>query len=340
MTTLEFEHRPAAHCENGVIANMFRFYGFDTISEPMIFGLSSGLFFGHMPFVKMWDMAFTTFRTFAGVLFKRVTRSLGFKTKTKRYFFNKERAMQELDEVLQSGTPVGCVAGMYYLTYLPMEFRYHFNGHNLCVIGKDEQENYIISDPITIEKVSISRKDFIRSRFAKGGAFPSFGKMYWITSVPDKLPDLAPLIRKAIKHNCWLMTSQPKWIPYVGINGIYYLSKKIRTWEQKMGKRKAALNLAQIIRMLEEIGTVGACFRYMYAAFLQQSAGITGISELNVFSQRLTEIGDLWRDFAYKTARVFKERQGELHTYDELGDVLYKIAELEEAFFKELKTVV
>jgi len=338
MTTLKFEHKPAAHCENGVIANMLRFYGFD-ISEPIIFGLSSGLFFGHMPFVKMWDMAFTTFRTFSGVLFKRVTRSLGFKTETKHFLFNKECAMQELDKVLQSGTPVGCVVGMYYLTYMPIEFRYHFNGHNLCVIGKDG-DNYIISDPITIEKVSILQNDLMRARFAKGGAFPSIGKMYWIKSVPDKLPDLAPLIRKAIKHNCWLMTSQPKWIPYFGINGIYYLSKQIRTWDKKMGKRKAALNLAQIIRMLEEIGTGGAGFRYMYAAFLQEAASITGIDELNVFSQRLTNIGDLWREFAYKNARVFKERQGEQYTYDDLGDILYRIAELEEVFFKELKEVV
>jgi len=63
------------------------------------------------------------------------------------------------------------------------------------------------------------------------------------------------------------------------------LSKKIRTWEEKMGARKAALNLAQVIRMLEEIGTGGAGFRYMYAAFLQQSAPITGITELNDFSK-------------------------------------------------------
>jgi hypothetical protein len=154
------------------------------------------------------------------------------------------------------------------------------------------------------------------------------------------LPDLAPLIRKAIKRNCWLMTSQPKWIPYFGVNGIYYLSKRIRLWEQKMSKRKAALNLAQIIRMLEEIGTGGAGFRYMYAAFLQQSASITGIDVLNDFSQRMTGIGDLWRDFAYKASRIFKKRQGEQYTYDQLGDILYQIAELERAFFKELKTAV
>jgi hypothetical protein len=334
----DFEHKPAAHCENGVIANMLRFYGSD-ISEPMIFGLSSGLFFSHMPFIKLAGMAVTSFRTFPGVLFSRVARLLNFKITTKR-FLNEERAMAKLDELLEVGTPVGCVVGMYYLPYMPPEYRFHFNGHNICIIGKDEQGDYIVSDPNAIEKVTISRKDLIRVRFAKGGTYPLFGQMYWIESVPDKLPDFAPLIRKAIKRNCWLMTSQPKCLPYFGVNGIYYLSKKIRTWEQKMGKRKAALNLAQVIRMLEEIGTGGAGFRYMYAAFLQQSANITGIPELNDFSKRMTAIGDLWRDFAYKASRIFKKRQGEQYTYNELGDILLQIAQLEECFFKELKKAV
>ena len=335
---LDFEHKPAAHCENGVIANLLRFYGFD-IPEPMIFGLSSGLFFSHMPFIKMAGMAVTSFRTFPGVLFSRLANLLGFKRKVKR-FLNEERAMQKLDELLLAGIPVCCVVGMYYLPYMPKEYRFHFNGHNICIVGKDGDGNYLVSDPNAVEKVTISRKDLLRVRFAKGGTYPLFGQMYWIKSVPEKLPDLTPLICKAIKRNCWLMTSQPKWLPYFGVNGIYCLSKRIRNWEHKMGKRKAALNLAQIIRMSEEIGTGGAGFRYIYAAFLQQSAGITGIGALHAFSQRMTEIGDLWRVFAYKAARVFKQRQGEQYTYSELGDILQKIAKLEEAFFKELKKEV
>jgi hypothetical protein len=339
MIQIEFEHKPAAHCENGVIANILRFYGFD-IPEPLVFGLSSGLFFAHMPFLKLWGLAFTTFRTRPGVFFARVSKLLGLKVKVRRNFLNPERAMQKLDEVIHTGTPVGCVVGIYYLPYMPLAYRFHFNGHNLCVIGKDDQDNYLVSDTNAIEKVTISRKDLARVRFAKGASFPLYGQMYWVESVPDKLPDLAPLVRKAIKKNCWSMTSQPKWIPYFGVNGIYYLSKRIRTWEKKMGKHKTNLNLAEIIRMLEEIGTGGAGFRYIYAAFLQQAATITGIESLNDFSLRLSEIGDLWRDFAYKTARVLKQRQGEQYSYDELGDLLFRIAQMEEAFFKELKGVV
>ena len=336
---LNFDHKPSAHCENGVISNMLRFYGFN-ISEPMIFGLASGLFFSHMPFVKLSGMAVTSFRTFPGVLFSRVSKLLGFKIHTKRYL-REEKAIADMEKVLYKGIPVGCVVGMYYLPYLPMEYRFHFNGHNICIIGKEEETgNYIVSDPNAMQKVTISKRDLIKVRFAKGGTYPLLGQMYWIEKIPKKLPDLAPLIRKAIKKNCWLMTSQPSWLPYFGVNGIPFLGKRILKWESEMGARKAALNLAQVIRMLEEIGTGGAGFRYMYGAFLQEAAEITGIQELNEFSKRITEIGDMWRDFAYKSARIFKKRQGEQYSYEEISAILMKIGELEARFFRELKEAV
>ena len=337
---LQLSHQPAAHCENGVISSMLRFHGIN-LSEPMIFGLASGIFFTHMPFIKMSGMPVTSFRTFPGILFKRITKLLGIKTETRRYF-NHEHAMHDLDEVLiQQKKPVGCVVGMYYLPYMPDEYRFHFNGHNICIIGKNEEnQEYSVLDANAIQRVTISNKDLIKVRFAKGGTYPLMGQMYWIKSIPEQMPDLKPLVLKSIKKACWMMVSQPKCIPYVGANGIIYLSKRIRQWEKEMGKRRAALNLAQIIRMLEEIGTGGAGFRFMYGAFLQEAAKITAIDELNVFAERITQIGDLWRDFAYKASRIFKKRQGENYTYDDLGDVLQQIGEQEKSFFKELKSLV
>ena len=140
----------------------------------------------------------------------------------------------------------------------------------------------------------------MKVRFATGGTYPLMGLMYWIKQVPEQLPDLKPLILKSIRKTCWFMVSQPDFIPYAGANGILYLSRRIRQWEQTMGPRRAKSNLAQVIRMLEEIGTGGAGFRFMYGAFLQEAADVTGISELNDYCRRITEIGDLWRDFAYK----------------------------------------
>ena len=108
---LNISHQSAAHCENGSISALLRYQGID-LSEPMIFGLASGLYFAHLPFVKLGGYPVTAFRTYPGVLFKRITRQLGIKTETRR-FLNKEHAMRELDRVLlEERTPVGCVVGM------------------------------------------------------------------------------------------------------------------------------------------------------------------------------------------------------------------------------------
>lgn len=337
---LNIQHQPSAHCENGVISAMLRYNGIN-LSETMIFGLASGLFFTHLSFIKMGGMPVTSFRTFPGVLFHRTMRKLGIDTKT-RFFLNKEHSMEALDEILiGQKKPVGCVVGMYYLPYVPNAYRFHFNGHNICIVGKDEMTgDYTVLDGNCTEKVTISRRDLMKVRFPKGGVYPLMGQMYYITKMPDRLPDLRPLIIKAIHKTCHDMAFQPKFIKYVGTNGIYYLSKRIRTWESTMGKRRAMLNLAQVIRMLEEIGTGGAGFRFMYSAFLQEASERTGIKELNDYSKRLTAIGDKWRRFAFMASRVYKRRKGDNYTYDDLGDILHEIAGDEYQFFRDLDATI
>lgn len=349
-TELDISHQPAAHCENGAISTLLRYYGIE-LSEPMIFGLASGLFFTHLTFVKMGGMPVTAFRTFPGVLFKRITKLLGIKSATQR-FLSKEKSMRKLDQlILEEKIPVGCVVGIYELPYYPPENRFRFNGHNICIIGKDEEnDEYRVLDSNATEKVTISRENLIKVRFAKG-AYPLMGQMYWIKSIPKDLPErmrtdkpdvefLKPLVLKAIRDTCKNMTSQPKWFPYVGVNGIRYLARRMRTWEQKEGRRRARIYLVQVIRMLEEIGTGGAGFRFVYGAFLQEASERTGIAELNDYSIRITEIGDMWRDFGYKASKVFKRRAGNNYTYDDLADMLEKISDAERAFFLDLKNAV
>ena len=338
---LDIKHQPAAHCENGTISSLLRFYGIE-LSEPMIFGLASGLYFTHVPWMRVNNLPLTSFRYFPGVLFRRITKILGIKSETRR-FINKEHAMAQLDRVLlKEHKPVGCVVGMYYLPYVPIEYRFHFNGHNICIIGKDEETgDYSVLDTNTTQKVTISRKNLLRVRFAKGGSYPTMGQMYWMKSVPKQLPDLNPLILKAIHKTCKEMLSEPPFFPYIGARAIFYLARRMRTWEQKHGPRGAILNLAQVIRMLEEIGTGGAGFRFIYGAFLQEAAERTGIDELNTFSKRITDIGDLWREFANKGSRIIKQRRkGAQFTYDDLADLLEQIGQQERNFFRELDALV
>jgi hypothetical protein len=326
-----FQHTPGAHCESGVTSNMLRFYGIH-ISEPMVLGLGAGLFFSYMPFIRLHEMPVISFRPLPGHIFARVTKGLNVKIKSRR-FLNEDNSMKALDKLLERNIPVGNLVGVFYLPYFPPEYRFHFNAHNICVIGKEENV-YTVSDPVSLEPNRLTYDELKRVRFAKG-TYPPYGKMYWVDNIRTASPDLKTAIFKGIKHNCSRMLDIP--IPFFGVKGISLLSEKMRKWERKLGPRKAALQLAQVVRMLEEIGTGGAGFRYMYAAFLQEAAPIAEKTEFEAFSRKMTQTGDLWREFAYESARKFKNRGENVYSYDRLADKLAYIAGEEKAFFTHLR---
>lgn len=331
---LDFVHKTAGHCENGVVSNLLRFYGVE-MSEAMIFGLGSGFFFSHMRFITVNGMAVTSFRPLPGEIFSRVVGLLGIKIERQK-FRDKEKAMKKLDEVLFRGIPVGMIVGVYNLPYFPKEYRFHFNAHNICVIGKENNE-YIVSDPVVVDKCRLSYDELKLVRFAKG-TWPPEGKMYYIKDIKGIRPLDSSMVRKSIIKTCNKMLKIP--LPMFGVEGIRYLARRMKKWVSVFGEKRAALNLAQVIRMLEEIGTGGSGFRFMYAAFLQEAAVFINEPRLNKLSSDLTSIGDLWRDFSYNAARLFKKRDRDVVSYDQLSEKLMVIADREELLFKELEKVI
>jgi len=332
--TIPFVHKPAAHCETGVASNMLQFYGIP-LSEAMVFGLGSGLFFAHLTFIRMHGMAVTSFRPLPGRIFNRATKLLGVKLHRAK-FRDPDKAMDTLDALIEQGIPTGMLVGVFYLPYFPQEYRFHFNAHNITCIGRNAEGKYLISDPVSTRIETISREELLKVRYALG-TYPPKGRMYWIAQQPEK-PGLALLIRKAIHRNCRDMLDIPA--PIVGVKGIRFLARRMKKWPKRMGEKKAIANLVQVIRMLEEIGTGGAGFRYMYAAFLQEAATVTGESRLNECSAAMTEAGDMWRHFAVEGARLFKKRAGVSLSFDELSQLLLNIADKEETVFRTLKKII
>ena len=328
--TIKFDHKISAHCENGVSANLMSFYGLK-LSEPMVFGIGAGLFFTYLPFIKLNGAPVTSFRPMPGWIFKRVSKSLGVKMKTQNFAGNPSKAMLELNEKLDQGIPVGMVVGVYHLTYFPAPLRFHFNAHNIVAYGR-KNGDYLVSDPIMENPEWISAKDLERVRYAKGTYKPK-GKMYYVTDIPKDY-DLPKAIKKSIKHAAMMMTKAPG--PFVGISGIKLLSRSIRKWPLKYDKKKAARYLGSVIRMQEEIGTGGAGFRFLYSAFLQESADLLNSKKLLVLSEQMTEVGDLWRTFAVNAARVVKNRPVNGESYDTIADELLIISAKEDAIFSEL----
>jgi hypothetical protein len=334
---IDFEHRNAAHCETGLVSNLMNFYGFQ-LSEPMVFGISAGYFFVYMPLFKGdRGVPLVGFRTFPGTIINNAFTKLQVKINTKRFSNKqKDKAMQELDELLAEGVPVCNKVGMYSLSYMPRVMREHWNIHHFCVIGK-EGNDYLVSEALYGIK-RISYEDLKRVRFSEGKLKP-LGKMYWVKEKPETIPDLRKLVVEGIKTTCRNMVGI-YCIPmasYLGAKGIAKLSKYIRKLDNNLGE-KAPIFLAKMIRYMEELSTGGAGYRFIYSAFLFEAADVLNKTELKAFSVEMNNIGNLWREFSIVGGRKLKNRNSV--SYDELADRLLVIAAKEKEFFVTLRKFI
>ncbi len=330
--TANFTHKQSAHCESGVVSNLLRFHGMD-FDEPMVFGIGSGLFFSYLPFIRVNGIPVTAYRIWPGQVFKRFSDRIGIKIERKK-FSSTKTAMAELDRMLDQGTPVGMLTSVFYLNYLPAAYRFHFNAHNIIVFGK-KNGSYLVSDPVMEYTTEISHDDLIRARFAKGMPEPS-GRMYYPVKIPGEY-NLEAAIWEGIRQTSDHMTRIP--MPLVGAKGMKYLAGRLRHWPERIGNRKAILWLGNVIRMQEEIGTGGAGFRFIHAAFLDQCSARFKNEKLFNISQQLTKSGDQLRDFAYYAGRVCKNRKSDTKTFAELGDMLEACSRREQEIFSELYEV-
>lgn len=331
----EFKHIQSAHCENGVTINLLKHSGVNEITEPLAFGIGAGIFFIYLPFLKVNHGPAIAFRSMPGLIFKRTCRALKIPMVRKR-FSSKEKAKTFLDSKLAKGEPVGCQVGVYYLPYYPKEYRFHFNAHNLVVYGK-EGDKYLVSDPVMEEVAQLTSYELERVRFAKGPLAPS-GQIYYPrigNTVTKEI--MCEAIKSGIKKSTFDMLKIPG--AFVGVKGIKYTADKIRKWKDGISVEEAKLNLAQLVRMQEEIGTGGGGFRFIYAAFLQEAYQYIPHQTLLDCSKMFTKSGDLWRDAAVQAAGIYKGRLTEQKDYDKMANYLYQISDLEKEAFVTLSKI-
>ncbi|MEE1948248.1 BtrH N-terminal domain-containing protein [Pseudomonas alcaligenes] len=322
-----FQHRQSAHCESGVMASLLSHAGLP-MSEPMAFGLASGLAFAYLPIIKLSGMPLIAYRMPPKHLIKTLSKRLGARLNS-RTFGNPEQGRRELDALLDQGRLAGLQSSVFWLPYFPPEMRFHFNAHNLLAYGRDGDE-YLISDPVFEEPVRCASADLQKARFAKG-ALAAKGLMYWLDDVPQE-QDWEKLIRQAVLGTTRILDGMP--LPWIGIRGIQHLARQVERLDPAQTKYNR-LYLTHIVRMQEEIGTGGAGFRFMYASFLQEAGEKIGAAELGEASARLTAIGDDWRQFASACVRASRSK-GEAPDFRPIAEMLRGIAGQERALMKEL----
>jgi len=275
------------------------------ISEPMAFGLAAALAFALIPFVKLSGLPLIAYRMPPGAIIRGVRKRLGIAMR-RVTFVHPERGMAALDRALDGGRIVGLQSSVFWLPYFPEDMRFHFNAHNLIVYGR-EGDDYLVSDPVFEDAVRCDRASLTKARFAKG-ALAARGRMYYIECVPGDL-DVSRAIPAAIRSNYRMMVKAP--VPFVGLRGMRRLGRTIVALSRDARRRDEYLPrfLGHVVRMQEEIGTGGAGFRFMYGAFLRESAGLLAEPALADASKAMTEAGDTWRLFALRASKMCKRRE-------------------------------
>ena len=328
MGAIDFQHKQSAHCESGVMSGLLRGHGFP-LSEAMVFGLTSALAFAYLGIIKVNEMPLIAYRMPPQSILRRLRKLLRLPLRVES-FATPAAGERRLDELVARGTLVGLQSSVFFLPYVPVNMRFHFNAHNLLVYGREGDE-YLISDPVFEAPTRSSVPDLTRARFARGVLAPK-GFLYYLDG-PIVQINIARLVPGALKKTCRSML-QPVF-PFVGVRGIRMLARKAHKVTRTAPPEFAQRFVGHVVRMQEEIGTGGGGFRFLYGAFLQEAGTLLGNANLQALALQMVSVGDLWRDFAYDAARMSKGRlplDGAL-----LAAQLNNIAEREAALFRAIR---
>jgi len=333
MSKVHFEHRMGAHCESGTVASLLNHAGLE-ITEPLVFGIAGGIFFGYI------NTPFFTFPTFIvrnrpGQIRTNVAKRLGISFKTHK-FHNHKSGIEALDSLLEQNIATGAQVDFFYMKYIPEWQRVHINVHYITVIGKNGA-NYILSDSYYPQIVELDFELMRKARFAGGNMAPK-GFLFYPEKITGEVP-FEKAIVTGIKSACYNMLKLP--VPFIGVKGIYRFADKIMEWPRLARDiEHLSHEVMKINILLEDQGTGGAGFRYMYATFLQQASGILNSPALSDMSKRMMEIGDGWRNISYIAAKIGKKRELGESNLKELSNLIRERGDLEKAFFQDLSKTV
>jgi hypothetical protein len=327
-----FHHYQSAHCESGVTSNLLRNQDV-AISEAMAFGIGSGPFFIHIPWLKVMDVPLTSYRSFPGTIFKKTCARLGIPYEYRR-FRDPLGGTRALDQYLLENRAVGVQGNIYWLSYIPERFRFQFNAHNLVVYAKNDDGTYAVSDPVLETASTCPAGAMVKARFAKGMLAPK-GLIYFPRAAEVSRENIRweAAIRAGLRETVRRMLYSP--LPLAGVRGIRFLAKRMRRWPQMYPDIQVRkLQVANVVRMQEEIGTGGAGFRFLYGAFLQEAGELLGNAVLKQAAHDMIAVGNVWREFATLAARFCKNHL--VSSFEEIPVRLLVIAERAAAIYRAL----
>ncbi|WP_067840610.1 BtrH N-terminal domain-containing protein [Nocardia lijiangensis] len=286
-TEIDIETRGMQHCETTALGVLLRQQGLD-LSEPMLFGLGSGLSFVY------WDSKTMGFPFLGGRvkpldLTRNLTTRLGLELLVQETT-SPRRAWENVVALIDAGHPVGLQLDSYYLDYF--KSKVHFGGHVVAMYGYDDHNAYLVDTDQQGGTVSTSLTTLAEARAARG---PMTAKHRSFTLAAPRNP-LSPRsqIVPAITACADAFLNPP--IANLGHRGIEKAGKLVRTWFQRAEDPQR--DLLQAALLMEKAGTGGALFRNFYRDFLAECTQLIDSSHLRTGHRLYTEAATLWTEVA------------------------------------------
>ncbi len=345
----DYDHRTGEHCASTALRNILSFNGVE-LSEPMIFGLASGLGFFYLR-----DGPWSPTRMFHG---RTMTLEGDFCSNTAIPFEDREepdndRAWEILRGLLDAGCPVMVSTDTFYLGY--QNTTSHFPGHRAVVVGYDLDAHEVYIADRKFEEYQTCKLDELR-RSRNADDYPMrCANQYGDFQGELKLGrPLREAIRIAMRANCESflapadgdgpglakLNTAPVRAPGAaarGILGLRALATDFAEWRQLEDWSWAARFGYQIVI---KRGAGGSFFRSLYADFLAEAGKLVPAIEQSGLPKRMAAIAGQWRDLA----AVLKE-QSERETcapelFELAGDATGRLADEEESFFRAQQKLV
>ncbi|GAA1007510.1 lantibiotic ABC transporter [Streptomyces sp. F-3] len=315
-TVLDIDARGMRHCETTALGVLLRHQGLD-LSEPMLFGLGSGLSFLYWDSRTM-DFPFLGGRVKPFELTRNLAAVLGLELVV-RETTSPRRAWENVVSSLAAGHPVGLQLDSYHLDYFTSKV--HFGGHVVALYGYDDHNAYLVDTDQQGGAVSTSLTSLARARAARGPM--SARHRSFTLTVPEDLPSPYSRIVPAITSCAQAFLDPP--IANLGHRGIEKAGKLVRTWLRRTDTPQRDLPRAALL--MEKAGTGGALFRNLYRDFLAECAHLLDSSHLRTGLGLYTEAAVLWTEVAALIEQAGVS--GSAQYLDQAGAVLCDLARIE-----------
>ncbi|MFI6359513.1 BtrH N-terminal domain-containing protein [Streptomyces sp. NPDC050743] len=317
MTTVtDIEARGMQHCETTALSVLLRHQGLD-LSEPMLFGLGSGLSFIYWD-SKGMDFPFLGGRVKPFELTRNLAAALGLDLLVEETT-SPRKAWQNVAAPIDAGRPVALQLDSYHLDYFSTKV--HFGGHVVAMYGYDEQDAYLVDTEPQGGAVTTGLASLARAR-AERGPMTAKHRSFTIT-VPSGLRPPQDRIIPAIKTCAVAFLNPP--IVNLGHRGIEKTAKQVPTWLQRSDNPREDLPRAAVL--MERAGTGGALFRNLYRDFLAECAQLIGSSHLRTGHSLYIEAATLWTQVAALIAAAGES--GDAKNLKQAGSILHELARIE-----------